>query len=286
MLPEDDSPSQDSRRSIRRVAGQRLICITAAQRAGTTALQHALKAAGVTNFGEVFHPEPLKEARGTFLSFAQQNDLRLSDTITSSGTAGIAERYLSWLRDAAAPAHLLIDVKLNSWFALSPWWQYSQSEPLFLASLKRERAVMIFIWRENLAEQVLSQFIAVELGIWHNLTPERSAGRTLKAPVDRMKRLATLVARSEIDMLNHLQSYSTKVVIRYEDLFQDGVLSEKFRRAFIPVAGINLPENAAIGLRRNSLSKKKIVENYEEIVAAIRPISESRRQGWDSRNID
>lgn len=145
---------------------------------------------------------------------------------------------------------------------------------------------MIFIWRENLAEQVLSQFIAVELGVWHNLTPERCAGRTLEAPVERMKRLATLIARSEIDMLTHLQGYSTKVVIRYEDLFLDGILSEKFRRAFIAVTGITLPENAAVGLQRNSLSKKKIVENYEEIVAAIWPISESRRQGWASRKID
>ena len=157
---------------------QRLVCITAAPRTGTTALEGALVAGNVMNFGEVFHTHPLKDAVGTFLRFAEDHNIRLSETITRAGTAAIAERYLNWLREQAAPRHVLIDVKLNSWFVLSPWWRYPHHEPFFLHHLKRNGAAFVFIWREDLGDQVLSRFIARELGIWHNLTAEKVAGRT------------------------------------------------------------------------------------------------------------
>ena len=91
------------------------------------------------NFGEVFHTHPLKDAAGTFLRFAENNNIRLSETTTRSGTAAIAERYLNWLREQAAPRHVLIDVKLNSWSVLSPVVAIPHHEPFFLHHLKRNR---------------------------------------------------------------------------------------------------------------------------------------------------
>ena len=170
-LVNDPYPKDTPHKRLKSAAGQRVICITAAQRAGTTALQFALQAAGIVNFGEVFHDEPLKGSMGSFLSFARKQDLRITDTSTRAAAAAIAERYLGWLRETAAPGHFLIDVKLNSWLAINPWWQYSRSEPVFLGRLKRERAVILFIWRENLADQLLSQFIAREVGIWQQSHP-------------------------------------------------------------------------------------------------------------------
>ena len=64
---------------------------------------------------------------------------------------------------------------------------------------------------------MLSRFIARELGIWHNLTAEKVAGRTLKAPIEWLKKVAALIIRAEVDMLDHLCDYPGKVVIRYED---------------------------------------------------------------------
>ena len=109
-------------------------------------------------------------------------------------------------------------MKLNSWSVLSSWWRYPHHEPFFLHHLEAEgRAPSVFIWRENLGEQVLSRFIARELGIWHNLTAEKVAGRTLKAPIEWLKKVAALIIRAEVDMLDHLCDYPGKVVIRYED---------------------------------------------------------------------
>jgi LPS sulfotransferase NodH len=263
--------------------GQRVICITAAQRAGATALQNAVRAGNVLNYGEVFHPQPLEDAAGTFLRFAEERDIRLSETATRSGAAAIAEDYLNWLREQAAPQHVLIDVKLNSWFVLSSWWQYPHREPFFLHYLKQKRAVFVFIWRENLADQVLSLFIAREFGIWHDLTAEKVAGRTLRAPVTWLKELAVLIARAEDGMLDHLRDYPDKVVICYEELFLNGRLSEQFRSAFVRITGIGLPRTTSGGVPPNSANKRDIIENYDEVIAAIRPISESRRLQLESR---
>jgi hypothetical protein len=280
MAPPNEAHFREKpRKSSRSAPGQRVICITAAQRAGTTALQYALKDAGVVNFGEVFHNEPLEESIGSFLSFARTHDLRITDVSTRSATAAVAERYLDWLRETAAPRDLLIDVKLNSWFALSPWWQYSRSEPVFLNRLKNARAVIIFIWRENLADQLLSQFIAREVGVWHNLTPAKIAGRTFNAPIEWLKGLARQVVDAEIDMLNHLRDYPAKVMVRYEDLFDHGFLSAAFCASFTKVAGIALSADTPVAIRQTAIQKPDTIENYEEVISAIRPLAENRLRG-------
>ena len=113
-------------------SGQRIICLTAAPRTGTTALQSAIQAGGAVNFGEIFHNRPLKDAVGAFLRFAQKHDIRLADTNTGEGATAIAKGYVDWLRGLAEPRHVLIDVKLNSWGVLSSWWRYPHREPFFL----------------------------------------------------------------------------------------------------------------------------------------------------------
>jgi hypothetical protein len=137
---------------------QRLVCTAAAPWTGATLLKGF--SAGCRALPRVFHTHPLKDAAGTFLRFAEDNNIRLSETTTRTRTAAIAERYLNWLRAQAAPRHVLIDVKLNSWSVLSSWWRYPHHEPFFLYHLKRKGAAFVFIWRENLGEQVLSHFIA------------------------------------------------------------------------------------------------------------------------------
>lgn len=183
---------------------------------------------------------------------------------------------MTWLREQASPRHLLIDVKLNSWFTLSGWWQYPHQEPFFLNYLKTEGAAIVFIWRDNLADQVLSQFISLELRIWHNLTTGKVAGRTIRAPVERLKKLAGLIVRAEADMHEHLRDYPSKIVIRYEDLFEKGVLTEQFRLAFKQMLNLDLPKGSPVGFRPNSAPKRDIIENYDEVIAAISPLAEHR----------
>ncbi|MBA2334253.1 MAG: hypothetical protein H0V90_04880 [Blastocatellia bacterium] len=261
----------------------RLICITAAQRSGTTALQFALEAAGLKIFSEVFHTAPLNDGAGSFVRFAREHNVRLCETTTRAEVVKIADSYLGWIRELSASRHIVIDVKLNSWPVLSPWWRYPHQEPFFLTHLKRQKAVLIFIWRENLADQLLSQLIACEFGIWHNLTAEKTAGRTLTAPLGRLKELAGWVTRAEVELLDHLRDYPLKIVLRYEDLFTPNDLSDTFRQRFAEVAEIDLPKRTLMPVRPNTVPKRSIVTNYDEITSALAPFASWRRVEWEKR---
>jgi hypothetical protein len=134
---------------------------------------------------------------------------------------------------------------------------------------------LLLVWRKNLAEQVLSLFIARELGIWHNLSARRLAGRTITAPIKQLERLSTLICRSESDMNEHLQDYSDKISIAYEDLYRDGELTESFKFALHAQTGIELSLRP-LRIRPN-VSKRDIVTNYEEAAAAISAIAAKYR---------
>ena len=82
-------------------------------------------------------------------------------------------------------------------------------------------------------------------------------------------------------MLDHLCDYPAKVVIRYEDLFENGILTERFRNALRRIAGIDLPHGICT-MAQNSACKRDIIENYDEVVAAIGPLTESRRVRMES----
>lgn len=259
------------------MSDQKVICITAAQRAGTTALQHALAASGTAkNYGEIFHTKGSPSGRSenlSFAEFARENDIRLADAMQLEGASDIARRYLDRLKKDAYPRHVLIDVKLNSWFALSPAWNYPHEPPFFLRLLKREAAIFIFIWRESLADQVLSTFISRELGIWHNLDRQKVAGRQISAPVKALSRLAVQICRSEEDIREHLRDYPRKIQISYEDLFRNGRLSAEFQKQLSSLLGsdLNLPGTNAI--RKNDAKKSEVVRNFEKAVAVIDRVS-------------
>jgi LPS sulfotransferase NodH len=259
---------------------RRIICITAGQRAGTTALQHAIAHSGAArNYGEIFQAKPDGSSirRCSFHAFARDHGIALADLMEAAEAAAIARRYLQWLKDEAHSRHVLIDVKLNSWLALSPAWQYPHEEPFFSKCLKREGAIFIFIWRQKLAEQILSLFISRELGIWHNLTLEKVANRKIAVPVRQIERLASLICRSESDMREHLNEYPDKIAISYEELYCDGALGETFRAAFREQTGIELAAGP-LRIRPNLVDKRKIVTNYDEAAAAIDAISDQYRE--------
>lgn len=245
---------------------QRIICITAGQRAGTTALQQAIaQSPAVRSYGEIFH---MVDRRRSFHAFARQNGVALADAMGPKGASAIAKHYMDWLKLEAGSAHVLIDVKLNSWLALSPAWQYPHEEPFFSRWLKREHAIFIFVWRQSLADQILSLFISRELDIWHNLTPERVGNRKLTAPIGKLERLASLLCRSEADMREHLEDYADKIVISYEELYRDGALGDAFKASFRTLTGIALSATPP-RIQPNDVNKRGIVTNYDEAAAAI-----------------
>jgi hypothetical protein len=259
---------------------QRIICIIAGQRAGTTALQSIIKRARIAvNYGEIFQPKTEKSggAARSFYDFSRAHDIALADILSSKEAYVVAKKYTDWLREGAGHKHVLIDMKLNSLFALSPAWQYPHEEPLFLRHLKRENAAFIFVWRESLADQILSLTISRQLGLWHNIDREKIAGRKINAPIGELQRLATLICRSEADVVGHLDDYADKIVVKFEDMFVNGVLSENFRLAFAALVEAELPDGAAGDIRPNNVDKREIVINYDAAYGAIAAVAARER---------
>jgi hypothetical protein len=261
---------------------QQIICIIAGQRAGTNALQRAIEESGAAiNFGEIFHPQPVGMTGPSrmFKDFARNNNICVADMMDRKGTTDIAEKYVAWIKEGAQPKHALIDVKFNSWSVLSPAFRFALEEPFFLRYLKdREKALFIYIWRENLAEQVLSDLISNEIKIWHNLDADKVAGKNFEIPMQRAKWLARLICRAEADMREYLWNYENKIMIKYEDLFEDGVLTDKFKTQFKKLIDIDFPSGLLGYIRPNTANKREIATNYDEVVAAINDIAAKHRR--------
>jgi hypothetical protein len=260
---------------------QKTVCIIAGQRAGTNALQRAIEATGgVVNFGEIFHTQPLglPGPSRIFRDFARENSIGIADTMEWPGAVAVAKKYMAWLKAAAQPKHVLIDVKFNSWTTFTPTWRYASDEPFFMRYLKnQEKTTFVLIWRESLVDQVLSDFISNEIKVWHNLNADHIAGKKIEAPLDRINRLATLICRTEMEMREHLQDYQDKIIIKYEDLFHDGILTPGFKAEFKKRMGLDFPDGALGFIRPNTADKREIVTNYDEILATVTEITSKYR---------
>ena len=247
------------------------LCIVAGQRAGTTALQDALGSTGkFFNFSEIFHTEP-PNMRGTFLEFCRMHDLRVADMATDTQTRKIALDYLAYLSTLAKPKLPLLDIKLNSWHVIKPFWSYVHQTPLFMSVLLKNGGFFLFIRRRDVVEQVLSEQIARSAEKWHGLEDGDIVGQ-IQINSGLVAGQARLIRQSETFLLGCLRSSNRLIAIDYEDLYPDECVNPKLLRALETKFGISLPENLKPSIKRNAPEKRRVVANYEEVSQAITDI--------------
>jgi LPS sulfotransferase NodH len=247
---------------------QQIVCIVAAQRSGTTALQANLAATGrFHNFGEIFQTDGTR-GPGAFLSYCANRRILFTDTFAPHYLSELCHAYISHLRDVARDRHVLIDVKFNSWGVIRPAWRYIHEEPYFLQFLKKLDAFFIFIRREDLVEQIVSSHIARSHGRWHNLEAE-DATTTADIDVDKAAREARLILQSEAFLWSRLNTYGRRLHVTYEELFVSGNISTSMKEAIAGELGEPLlfPEKSPIG--KSGVNKAASVKNYEDARQAI-----------------
>lgn len=244
------------------------LCIIAGQRAGTTALQGALGSTGkFLNFSEIFHTEP-PNMRGTFLEFCRSRDIRVADMATEPQTQAIALEYLAHLRQLADPKLPLLDIKLNSWHVIKPFWSYVHQTPFFMKVLMKNDALFLFIRRRNIVDQILSEHIARSTEKWHGLEEGDIAGQIQVNP-NQVAGQARLILQSELFLSGCLRSSNRLLAIDYEDLYQDGFVNPRLLSAMQSKLGISLPSSLKPSIQKNTPDKRQIVANYEEVSQAI-----------------
>ena len=244
------------------------LCIVAGQRAGTTALQGALGSTGkFFNFSEIFHTEP-PDMRGTFLEFCASRDIRVADMATETQTQKIALDYLMHLRNLAGPKLPLLDIKLNSWHVIKPFWSYVHQTPFFMKVLMKNEALFLFIRRRNIVDQILSEHIARSAEKWHGLEDGDIDGQ-IQVNSTQVAGQARLILQSELFLSGCLRSSNRFIAIDYEDLYQDGFVNPSLLRALQNKLGVELPPELKPSIQRNAPDKRQIVANYDEVSEAI-----------------
>lgn len=244
-----------------------VLCLIAGQRAGTTALRSALGATGkFFNHGEIFHTEDFKP--GAFLPFARERALQLADLATHELAEQVTSEYLAHLSSVAAAKTPLIDVKLNSWHVIRPFWAYIHQRPFFLDALIRRGTAFVFIRREDLVEQILSEQVARHASKWHNLA-EGDLPSPISVDVSTVANQARLILSAENLLIGFLKGLDTVIGMSYEDLFVDGSVNPYLLGRLGETFGCDIPENVTPKIAKNEGDKRKMVANYSLAAEAI-----------------
>lgn len=253
-----------------------MLCVTAAQRAGTTALDSALGATGLfKNFGEILQIEADHQA-GNFFAYSKKAQLTLDFMREPKTVLAVIEDYFKYLNSLATRKIPLLDVKLNSWQVLRHAWSYPFEEPLLMRALKDKNAAFVFILRRDLTGQVLSEFIARRSQKWHDLQ-NSDLPPSFAAPVELATHRALQIIRTEKLMFGLLHRYPKSLFIAYEELYDDHGIAPRvidFLRANFEV---KMPDSINIPIRKNEGDKQSVISNYNEVDSAIRQLSNE----WD-----
>ena len=181
---------------------------------------------------------------------------------TEPQTQKIALEYLAHLRELADPKLPLLDIKLNSWHVIKPFWSYVHQTPFFMKVLMKNDALFLFIRRRNIVDQILSEHIARSTEKWHGLEEGDIAGQIVAGQ-------ARLILQSELFLSGCLRSSNRLLAIDYEDLYQDGFVNPRLLSAMQSKLGISLPSSLKPSIQKNTPDKRQIVANYEEVSQAI-----------------
>lgn len=250
------------------------LCIVAAQRSGTTALQSALAASEkFHDFGEIFQTNDARR-HGSFFDFAEQKKLLVTDMATEPGVNAIVAEYLDHISEISGDDVPLIDIKHNSWHALRSFWGYLTQEPKVLEALRRRGSSFIFVMRKDLAAQIVSEYIARSANQWHNLD-ESAVTEAITINPNRAVWQARMIMDSEKLLYPLLKSTGRVFPVYYEDLYEEsGQVSGQLSTWIEKQCGLDFQGPLWPGIQQNKVSKKKSVENLDEVYHQIAELIE------------
>ena len=249
---------------------KRFLVITAGQRTGTTALGSTLGETGKFHyFGEIFHDAPDREQ--SFVDWMRVTQKLWVDTFSLAGAEKTAEEYFEFLSSAAGDRVPLVDIKLNSWMTFHPGWTYPDQVPFLMDFLYSRGAAFLFLRRKNLTSQILSEFIARQVGKWHDVTDKDTSNVRFTVPVDVVEERATNIIAAEKLVATSLAGARSVLSIWYEDLYHDGKISSDVTTFLNREFGLSL-EDLRPRMSKNAGDPSALVANYGAVVAAVREI--------------
>lgn len=256
-----------------------IICVTAGQRSGTNAFRKALSNTGrLHDVGEIFNTATL-DWPGNYFAHCRERNIGFADILSGFDAEDLCKSYVASLRGLAGEAHLLLDVKFNSWGQIRAPWSYMHQEPYFLGHLKNHEAKIVFIWRRDIVAQIISDRFGAAIGKWHNIKPEHVKGPVI-LDVEENRRLAELMCRSELYFWDNLKAYPNTLLLCYEDLFEGRGLSPTVQAKASDFLGEPLTFRDTNYYEKNQVDLRASVANYDEVADAVAEAAATWRNGF------
>lgn len=245
----------------------RILCITAGQRAGTTALHSALAGTGkFSNFGEIF--QETNDLGAGYLQYCKDNKVLASDILTNANAKQHVRSYIDFIIERAGSTTPLVDVKFNSWLTISPIWRYIHQCPYFMNHLISYDTTFLIIRREDLAAQVMSEQIARSVDKWHNLEGNE-VPKELEVDVEWAQWQAQLIAQTEQFLITFLKGKLRTICVTYENLYHDEAINSAVLDLLQERFKIELPSPLFPKFHKNAGDKSQIIANYDKIKTLI-----------------
>jgi LPS sulfotransferase NodH len=258
---------------------RRILCVVSNARSGSTALRSALCTDnGIRDFGEIFHSNraltPLP-----FLDFLERWPAPLAGILDWDACTTLAGAYLRQLVFESQGLRPLIDIKHNCWGTLRPLWQFPHDPPIFMSALKAERAIFIQLKRNNVAEQIISYYIAMNTQVWHTRLkavdiPNHILGKRLDPALAR--RFCVLFERAEALIDSFLADYPWRLALDYESIFANGMLTHRAAAQVSDAIGAMI-QPAILSQQQNNIDKREIISNYDEVCEIAEAVHATRR---------
>lgn len=242
------------------------LCIVAGQRTGTTALRSALGSTGkFFNCDEIFHTEHRK---WSFLEYAKQRHLEVAEMAMPEQAGAVARDYLSYLTGVAGQKIPILDVKLNSWHVIRPFWGYSHQIPFFMNILNREGSTFLFIRRRDLTAQIVSMHIARGFNKWQAIKAD-DVDRKISLNIADVRNQARHILQSEMFLLSFLRRSKRFAAIDYEELFPEGNVNLSLVSKLEELMEVTFPKAVRPSTTPSKIDKSATVVNYDAVSQAV-----------------
>jgi LPS sulfotransferase NodH len=265
------------------------IIICAQQRSGTTVLQRTMSGSPLIHtFGEIFHDKHYKNKKKDFNFFNYREKIFASHPELSfpnfQNQARLWYEYLENLGIGCQKEYFILDIKYNSWHHLSGVWQGILDIPNGLKMVKQKSIPVVHVIRKNIFLQYLSSKYAQKARTWHvgeKLKTKEVPAITLSIdPRDCLLRMKRSEEQTRL-YKNWLKDYPQTCILFYEDMFENGLLSNQTLQKLNELMGreLEIPETPA--LKKIVKKPEQVVENKEEVLAFFKdsPYEEMVIQG-------
>lgn len=247
-----------------------MLILVAKQRSGTHALTRLLGSSpDVRNLGEVFFAFA-KMLPGTFFEYRQIMIRRLPRLAFPSieHQAELWAGYCAMLEAQHPEAHLLLDVKYNSWHHFNAIWQNPTDPPEMVRLVKKRGLPVLHLIRRNKFSQACSEHIALVRKVWDSSQNRADAPQAPIVIPPRHLQTQMNKSRAETELFRqHFAAYEHYAELVYEDMLDNNRLSADAQRAVEKLTGHpGLGAGLETPLRKVITDLRESIANADELI--------------------